>query len=115
LNDWDSKPRQGPTKQWWVVCDGQAGPRYDLILDPSLSGSDNDANLPHVFNPSDASANGPYCRFRDPALYVNFGPADWRIALHGASDYHGVIFDAPDRLHYLAVKERGVYLVEQTI
>jgi hypothetical protein len=111
LNVWNSKPGQAPDKHWWVVFDGQVGPSYDMILDPTVSTCVyNDTRPICIYDFIDQCF-----RYDDPVLYVDFGPTDMLEAQMGTPDYPGFFFDAPDHIHYLAIKEHGVYLVKQAI
>ena len=47
-------------------------------------------------------------------LIVDFGetvPLSWQRP----PKYQGIFFDTPDRIHYLVIKEKGVYLVEASL
>ena len=103
LTDWNKKPGEGLTSKWWVVTDGQAGSAYDLILDPTV-------------NICAEWELGRCYRYPGiPLLYTDYGQAWGRYLLWGDPQYPGIFFDTPDRIHYLAIKEKAIYLVETSL
>lgn len=100
LTDRDNTPGAGTNNKCWVVYDGQAGPQYDLIIDPTLSqGAEFELGIRY--------------QYPNPPLYVDFGQAWGRYLLWDDPRYPGIFFDAPEHIHYLAIKDKGVYLVDE--
>jgi hypothetical protein len=118
MTDWNSD-EESNNHQWWVVIDGQPGPGYDLVLDPShgqwITSTMGDTGKARF--PSDTLTYW-YELYRNRQLQwrliVDFGetiPFSWQRP----PAYQGIFFDAPDRLHYLAIKDKGIYLVEEQL
>ena len=93
--------------KWIVVVDGKEGVEYDSIMEGTPIFS---ADSQHL-------AYGAKSDHKWLVVVDGEEGGKYDGIMKGASIVKGVsiIFDSPDDLHYLAMKCKGIYLVEETM
>lgn len=123
--------------KWFVVVDGEEQKQYDSIGDTLIFSPDAKrlAYAAQEGNKWFVIVDGQECTKYDGVSSITFSPDSKRVA-YGAGMgeknlvvidgkesklYDGmirgskIVFDSPDMLHYLVLKDTSVYLVEETI